>query len=400
MTAGPVIERVLQVHTRYRQPGGEDRVVEAERQLLEAAGISVRQVIFDNADIRESESLGGDLRLAASTIWSPAAKRRVRAALRDHRPDVMHVHNTFPSASPSVYFAASEQGVPVVQTLHNYRLVCPAGTAFRDGRACTDCVGRAFPWPAILHGSYRGSRPQSAVASTMLAVHRALGTFAHRIDAYVALTEFQRQLMVTGGLPSEKIHVIPNFLEPDPGTVAQGRDSLLFVGRLAEEKGVRVLLDAARQRPALICIAGAGPLSSEVEAAAAGGEVRYLGELDRPSVLDEMRRASAVLIPSVWFEGFPVVVLEAFATGTPLIASRIGSLPEIVENGVTGLLVESGDQALAEGLRWAQQHPDEMRRMGGNARMRYETAFRGEGHLAALTSLYRSVVARRIMARV
>lgn len=387
------VERVLQVHTRYRQAGGEDQVVEAEKHLLEEAGIDVRQVIFDNAELRDSRSPLGDLRLAASAIWSRAANRRVRAAVAAHRPQVMHVHNTFAAASPSVYAAASARSVPVVQTLHNYRLICPVATLFRDGNVCMDCVGRAIPWPAVAHSCVRESRSQSAVATATISVHRALGTFARRIDTYVALTSFQRQLMVDGSIPAARIRVIPNFLEPDPGTGDGPRSNILFVGRLAEEKGVAALVGAASLEPGILRVAGSGPLQSMVDQAAAEGRIEGLGLLETASVFDEMRRAVAVVVPSIWFEGFPVAVAEAYATGTPVIASRIGSLEEIVEDGVTGLLVSPGGQtALAERMRWAVDHPQEMLQMGVNARQRYESRYRGAGHLQALLDTYQTLL--------
>ena len=392
MNEAPRVERVLQVHTRYRQAGGEDRVVEAEKRLLEEAGIDVQQVIFDNAELRESRSPVADLRLAASAIWSRAAQRRVRAAVAAHRPQVMHVHNTFAAASPSVYAAASAQSVPVVQTLHNYRLICPVATLFRDGHVCTDCVGRAIPWPAVAHSCVRESRSQSAVATATISVHRALGTFARRIDTYVALTSFQRQLMVDGGLPAAGIRVIPNFLEPDPGAGDGPRSGILYVGRLSEEKGIAALVGAAAREPGILRVAGSGPLEPMVEQAAAEGTVDGLGPLEPSSVFDEMGRAAALVVPSICFEGFPVVVVEAYATGTPVIASRIGSLEEIVEDGVTGLLVVPGDPAaLSERMRWAVDHPQAMRQMGVSARQRYESRYRGAGHLAALLETYQAV---------
>ena len=381
---------VLQVHTRYRQAGGEDEVVEAEKQLLEASGIAVHQVLFDNADLHESRSLAGDLGLAASAIWSRSAERRVRAAIAAHQPDVVHVHNTFAAASPSVYRAA--RGVPVVQTLHNYRMVCPVATAFRDGHACTDCVGRLVPWPAVQHACVHKSRLQSAVAATTLVAHRAIGTFQHGIAVYVALSSFQRQLMISGGLPGDRIGVIPNFLEPDPGIGEEPRAGILYVGRLAEEKGVKVLLRAAALQPGTVRVAGDGPLRSLVERAAAAGHVEYLGSLSRSSVFDEMRRAIAVVLPSTWFEGSPLTVLESYATGTPVIASRIGSLVEAVEDHVTGVLAEAHDaEGLGDRLTWATSHAAEMAEMGRGARRRYEARFRGPAHLAALLESYAMV---------
>ena len=395
MIAPPVVQRVLQVHTRYRQAGGEDQVVAAERLLLEEAGIQVEQVLFDNADLRESRSLAGDVRLAAAAVWSRSAERRVGVALAKHKPQVMHVHNTFAAASPSVYAAASAHAVPVVQSLHNYRLVCPAATVFRDGHACTDCVGRRVPWPAVVHSCVRGSRAQSVVAATTLSVHRALGTFGRGIDAYVAGTTFQRQLMVDGGLPAGRIHVVPNFLEPDPGAGDGPRTGVLFVGRFAEEKGIETLLQAARSIPGKVSVVGDGPLAPLVHEAAAAGHVRYLGPLWSDEMREELRGAAALAVPSIWFEGFPMVVLEAFAAGTPVIASRIGALAAIVEDGATGLLVEPGDvDKLGDRFVWAIDHPTELAAMGALARARYEELFRGFTHLAALLDIYQASMAR------
>jgi glycosyltransferase involved in cell wall biosynthesis len=389
MSEGHSVQRVLQVHTRYRQAGGEDQAVEAEKQLLEEAGVHVPQVIFENTDLRESQSFAGDLRLATSAIWSRASARRVRAAIVTSRPQVVHVHNTFPAASPSIYAAAQAEGVPVVQTLHNYRFVCPAATAFRDGHACTDCVGRSVPWPAVVHACVRGSRPQSAVAATTLTLHRALGTFNRRINGYIALTSFQRQVMIDGGLPAGQIRVIPNFLEPDPGIGGDRRTGVTFVGRLAREKGIAALLDAAKIVPGVLRVIGSGPCAPDVEQASSAGEIDYLGEGTRAFVDDELRRTIALVLPSIWFEGFPLVLLEAYAAGTPVIASRIGSLVELIEDGVTGLLVDANDpNDLADGIRWADGHQDEMRRMGGNARHRYEMHFGGRTHLAELLEAY------------
>jgi glycosyltransferase involved in cell wall biosynthesis len=388
------IHSVLQVHTHYRQAGGEDQVVEAEKQLLETAGIAVHQVMFDNADLRESKSPADNIKLAASAIWSRRAERRVGAAIEAHRPDVMHVHNTFAAASPSVYAAAG--AIPVVQTLHNYRMVCPVATAFRNGRACTDCVGRFVPWPGVMHACVHDSRSQSTAAAATIVVHRILGTFQRRIAVYVVLTNFQRQVMIDGGLPPDRIRVISNFLEPDPGVGDRQRSGILYVGRLAEEKGVGVLLRAARRLPGTIRVAGDGPLQVVTARAGAAEDIEYLGLLEHSSVREELRRAIALVLPSIWFEGFPLTVLEAYATGTPVIASRIGSLAEVVEDGVTGLLAEAHDaDGLAERLRWAVSHPEEMHEMGSRARERYEGLFRGPAHLEALLGAYAAAARSR-----
>ena len=367
-------------------------MVEAEKRLLGEAGVEVSQVIFDNADLHESRSVASDLQLAASAVWSRAAARRTTAAIVAHQPQVIHVHNTFPAASPSVYVAAAAHGVPVIQTLHNYRFVCPVATLFRDGHVCTDCVGRWVPWPAVVHACVRGSRSQSAVAAATLTLHRTRGTFSRDISGYLALTSFQRKLMIDGGLPAERITVLPNFIEPDPGIGGDSREGVLFVGRLTREKGTAVLLDAAKAEPGVIRVLGDGPLASDVQAANAAGSLVYLGSLEHASVLDELRGTIALVLPSVWFEGLPLVVLEAFASGTPVIASRIGSLAELIEDGMTGMLAEPDNaRDLAGRIRWANDHRDEMHRMGANARLRYETRYRGASHLAGLMEAYTSV---------
>jgi glycosyltransferase involved in cell wall biosynthesis len=384
------MQRVLQVHTRYREPGGEDQVVEAERTLLRGAGIQVDQEIFHNADLRESQSLISDLRLASSAIWSRSAERRVRAAIIATRPQVVHVHNTFPAASPSVYAAAASQGVAVVQTLHNYRFICPAATAFRDGHPCTDCVGRMIAWPGVVHACVRGSRSQSLVAASTMAVHRLRGTFSTGIGAYIALTSFQRDLMIEGGVPAERIRIVPNFIEPDPGIGGNVRRGILFVGRLSIEKGVPVLLQAAASlSPSAVSVIGNGPLAETVGRAHEAGHVRYLSSVPRVTVLDSLRQAVALVVPSIWFEGLPLVVIEAFASGTPVIASRVGSLATLGEEGATGLCAEPNNASdLAKRSQWAADHPTEMRAMGINARQRYETRFRGKAHLASLLEAY------------
>lgn len=386
---------MLQVHTRYRLAGGEDRVVEAERALLTSAGIQVDQVLFDNADLEESRSIAGDVRLAAAAVWSKPAVRAVRRAVEKHHPDVVHVHNTFVAASPAVLFAADQPRLAVVQTLHNYRLVCPAATAFRDGHPCIDCVGRPVPWPGVVHACVRDSHAQSAAAAATLTIHRALGTQRRHVDAYVVLTEFQRALLTRGGLPRRRMYLVPNFVETDPGLRLSTRSGLVYVGRLSEEKGTIPLLAAASMVPGAVRIAGTGPLLDAVQPAADRSEVSYLGSVTHADVLDQLRSSVAMLQPSVCFEGFPVAVAEAYATGTPVIASRIGSLGEIVEDGVTGLLAGPGDVAdLANRMRWALDHPNEMRLMGDVARQRYEQRFSGPVHLEALLQVYRSAVAR------
>jgi glycosyltransferase involved in cell wall biosynthesis len=387
---------VLQVHTRYREAGGEDRVVQDELHLLRSAGIEVEQVTFDNAAIDESSALGR-ARAATSAIWSTAAASRVEAAIQALDPDVVHVHNTFALASPSVFWAGRRRAVPIVHTVHNYRLVCPVATCFRDGHICTDCVGRPIPLPGVMHACVRDSRTQSAVVAATLATHRAIGTWRRRIDRYIALTHFQRSLLVKGGLPARRISVVPNFLEPDPGVSRAERRGFLYLGRVAREKGIDTLMAASARARQPLRVAGDGPAIATVEAAAAAsGHVVALGRLDAGDARAEVASALALIVPSLWFEGLPMVVLEAYASGTPVIASRIGSLAEIVEEGKTGLLVPPGDvHALEAAIKWAARHPSHIRAMGANARQRYEECYRGHDHLSALMGVYREAAESR-----
>jgi glycosyltransferase involved in cell wall biosynthesis len=288
-----------------------------------------------------------------------------------------------------VYAAAADLGVPVVQTLHNYRFVCPVATLFRDGHVCRDCVGRSVPWPAVVHACIHDSHAQSAVAAATLAFHRATRTFDRAIACYVALTPFQRAEVIAGGLPADRVRVIPNFLEPDPGRRGGERTGVLFVGRLSTEKGIDVLVAAARSARGITRMAGAGPMAGLVERAHASGDLEYLGVLPSAAVHEELQRAVAMVLPSICFEGFPLTVAEAFACGTPIIASRIGSLEDLVEDGSTGLLTVPGQaDDLSAKLRWAVEHPADMAAMGARARSRYEALYRGPSHLAALLDAY------------
>ncbi len=398
---------VLVVHDRYRQAGGEDVVVANETALLRRHGHRVSELIVDNDRIADRAGPLSKARLAANTVWSFSAAAAVRRRIERERPDVVHVHNFLPLLSPSVHAAAHETGVAVVQTLHNYRLVCPAGTLFRDGRPCEDCVGRAVAVPAVVHACYRSSRIQSAVVATMLAKHAARGTWKRDVDLFLAVSEFIRDRMIAGGLPAERIAVKANFVEDDgAGTAASPRRAtgrrdgpLLFVGRLTADKGVDLLLDGWAGTPEMpiLEVVGDGPLHDEVVAASASnGRVVAAGRIDRAAVRARMEAASALVFPSRWYEGQPMTILEAFAAGLPVIAASIGSLPDLVRDGENGLLFQAGDIGdLRRAVTWATAHPTELRRMGAQSRADYEARFTPEAGYAALVDAYRSAIASR-----
>ena len=374
--------KILVAHNAYQQRGGEDAVVESEVALLRAAGHEVREYRRHNDELAGM----GAARAAADTLWSRRTASDLAALLAAWPADVLHVHNTFPLISPSLYWAAASAHVPVVQTLHNFRLLCPQAMLLREGRVCRDCVGRV-PLPAVRHGCYRGSRTQTAVLAGMLVLHRGLGTWQHKVQRYVALNDFCLDEFVRGGLPAERIAIKPNFVNaPAPPSPVERR-GILFVGRLSPEKGIATLLSAAATLPpGSLYLAGDGPEAARV--AAAPG-VLTLGNLAPGAVADAMASAVAVVVPSIWPEAFGLVAVEAFAMATPVIASRIGALAAIVEDGVTGLHAVAGDTVdLAARLRWALDHPAEMGRMGAAARARYEALYTPQRNLAQLLDIY------------
>jgi glycosyltransferase involved in cell wall biosynthesis len=334
--------RVLLAHNRYQLAGGEDVVFEAEGRLLESRGHEVVRYVVDNDDLTAMPAW----RSGPAALWNRRTYREVASLCGDRKPDVAHFHNTFPLMSPSGYYAARRCGVPVVQTLHNYRLICPNALLFRGGRVCEDCVGRRFAFPGIRHSCYRGSRGASAAAATTVAFHRFRGTWTGQVDAYVALTEFAKAKFVAGGLPEDRIHVKPNFLEEDPGVGSGEGRYALFVGRLAPEKGLRVLLDAWSQLQGRLPlkIVGTGPEEEYVRARAAEiVGVEALGRLDKADLNRVTASAAFLVFPSTWYEPFGLTVIEALATGLPVVASAHGSGAELVEDGVTGALFRPGD---------------------------------------------------------
>lgn len=383
---------VLLIHERYRIRAGEDAVFDAELGLLEARGHRVESLVIDNDAIPDDPGLAQMARLGLETVWSFRAASLLKRRLDAQTFDIVHVHNSFPLLSPSIYGVARRSGAAVVQTIHNYRPLCPAATLFRDGKPCEDCVGLALPVPSVIHGCYRGSRVQTLPVAVMLATHRVMRTWRH-VDALIALTEFAATKLADGGLPRARIHVKPNFVSADPGERGGVGDGFLFVGRLAPEKGIGTLIDAARfvDRGVTIRIAGDGPEQDRLSAAAVRHDaLRPLGRLDRTEVQREIERCRALIFPSLWYEGLPMVILEAFAAGVPVIAARLGAATTLVRDGETGLTYEPGDAAgLAACLAWAHSHPDEMARLGHAGRARYLAEFTAEANHKRLIEIYR-----------
>jgi glycosyltransferase involved in cell wall biosynthesis len=381
--------RILVAHNHYRQEGGEDRVFAAEVELLRSFGHDVRTFTRHNDEVA---ALGRAQR-AMTAIWNSGTYRDVTAMLEREPYDIVHVHNTLAMISPSVYYAARDASVPVVQTLHNYRLMCPAATFLRDGKICEDCMGRLFAWPGVLHACYRESRAATATVASTLAVHKLRKTYTDVVDQYIALTEFGRSKFVEGGIPPERISVRPNYLTDDPGA-GDGRGRYaLFVGRLSHEKGIATLLAAWHHLIGSVPlqIIGDGPLSNEVaDASAADSSITWLGRMDRAEVLHRMRNATVLVLPSEVYEAFPLTIVEAFASGTPVIATDVGALREIVSHGKTGLHFTRGDaRDLARRVEWLFDHPSERDRMSVAARSAFSLAYTPSEAHRRLMDIYR-----------
>jgi glycosyltransferase involved in cell wall biosynthesis len=386
---------ILIVHNFYKQAGGEDQCVAAEAELLASHGHRVVRYDVSNHAIDAM----GRVNLAARTVWSRPAARELQDLIRTHRPAIVHFHNTFPLISPSAYYVAQRANVRVVQTLHNFRLGCANALFFRDGRVCEDCLGRAFPWPALLHSCYRDSRAATAAVVTMLTAHRALGTWSREVDTYISLSDFSRRKLIACGLPADKIVVKPNFVSPDPGPGSGGGGYAIFVGRLSAEKGVGTLLDAWRQLNGTLPlkIVGDGPLAPSVRAAIADTDaVEWLGSLPSEAVYRLIGEAMMLVVPSECYETFGRVIVEAFAKGTPVIASAHGSMAELVEEGVTGLQFKPGSaDELASAVRRLISDPAGWARMRRAARQAYVAKFTAAANYSALMTIYEQCLAKR-----
>ncbi len=383
--------RILLVHNAYQQFGGEDTTFLNEKALLEAAGHQVATLTFDNS---AADTAAGKLGLLWRSIHNPASADRVRHAIAAHRPEVMHVHNFFYTASPAVFGAAKAMGVPTVATVQNYRLICAGAYLMREGKVCELCVQKTFPVYGVIHQCHRGSALASAQLTLNTGLHKLRGTFQREVDRFVVVTDFNRQKLLASSLrlaPGQVV-VKPNSVEDLGMAPPEGRTGpYLFVGRLSAEKGIRTLLAAAAQAGFPLEILGGGPLQGEVEAAAAAhGNITYLGFQPRAVILEKMRTAQALLFPSVWYEGLPLVICEALSTGLPVIISNLGNLNEIITDGQDGLWFTPGS---ADALAHAVARFTNLDRgpLYEAARQTYLRRYTAAQNLASLEALYQSL---------
>jgi len=391
----PTFMRILILHNHYQHAGGEDVAVASESDLLATYGHLVGVYTVSNETVRTARAI-------ASAAWrapySTASRQQVAAEIQRFRPEVVHVHNFFPLLTPSIYDACRAAHVPVVQSLHNYRLLCVNAEFFRDGHICEECLGKMVPWPGVLHACYRRSRGASAAVALMQTMNRLRRTWSDKVDLYIALSEFSRSKFVQGGLPAHKIVVKPNFVSPDPGLGAGRGRYALFVGRLTREKGLDTLFAtwAHVYEQIRLKIVGDGPAADFVGAMVrktAG--VEWLGACSRGRVLALMKDAWVLVFPSLYYENFPMVIAEAYAAGLPVIASNVGSMSSLVDHGRTGLHVRPNDPAdLTAKLLWLWNRPWQRTLMSRNARLEFERKYTAEHNYKALMEIYALAASR------
>ena len=384
--------KILLGHCFYRSsaPSGEDAVYRNERSLLEGHDIKVIPFERYNDDIDDSDVLSR-IHLALSTSWSQQSYKAISDIIRHEQPDIAHFHNTFPQMSPSVYAACKKYNVPVIQTLHNYRLICPGALLQRNGHPCEDCVGINL-LPALRHRCYRDSLAATGALTSMLIYNRIRGSYQSNVDSYIALTDFAASRLRAGGLPEDKIHVKPNFL-PDPPEPGLGQGGYaVYVGRLSPEKGILTLIKAwAALKDIPLKILGDGPLMNQLTEIARSDSlpVEFLGSVHRARVIETVRDAALQIVPSECYEGFPMVVLEAYACGTPLLASRIGSLDEIVLDGITGLKFTAGDpEDLTNTIQSLWTDKEKLCSYRANARRQFDDNYTAQANLHELLAIY------------
>lgn len=384
--------KILLCHNHYQQRGGEDRVFESESALLESRGHEIVRFTVHNDAVTNF----GRLDLLKKTVWNTEAADQLDAVIQREQPELMHCTNIFPLISPAAYYVAKQHGVAVVQSLHNYRLLCPKAQFVRNGKICESCLGKSIAWPAVVHGCYRESRTASAAVTAMLAYHHRRQSWTEMVDRFITPTQFAKDKHIEGGLPAEKIEVKPNFIVNDPGVGSGSGGYELFVGRLSAEKGIETLLAAWRNLPGdrKLKIIGDGPLADMVEQSARSDQrIEWLGHCDAQRVFAELRQARCLIMPSICYETFGLTIIEAFASGTPVITSRLGAMAELIDEGRTGWLVNAGDASdLAEKI--AQLDNADSTSLRQQARDEFEQKYSAEENYHTLIRIYDQALGR------
>ena len=386
--------KILLIHNKYFHRGGEDLVYESERDILIRNGHEVESMVFTNEQI---SSLWTKLTVALGAVYNRKSHRLLLEKIKSFGPDVIHVHNFFHIASPSIFFAAYSSGVPVVMTLHNFRLICPSATLFFEGDIYEKSVDKIFPMDAVLKGVYRNSRVETLLVVLVTGIHKLLGTWRGKVNQYIALTDFSRRKILGSSLKitENQIVVKPNFVEDYGANLLLRSEHFLYVGRLSEEKGIKMLLESAsKQSEITYKIIGDGPLRAYVEDfAATHTNVEYLGFRDKEYIISELKQAKALVFPSQWYEGFPMTILEAFSCGTPVIASDLGGPGEVITHGTNGLLFDyHSSDALLLAIDRLRKKGALYQQLSRNARRSYEELYTPESNYHQLMKIYTKAI--------
>ncbi len=376
--------KILFIHCRYGFAGGEDSVVREEIALLQSNGIDVSLLEFDNGLNKVANIL--------SLPFNAVAYRRVKRACREYQPDLAHVHNTHFAASPAVLYALKKCGVPIVSTLHNYRLLCPSAILYHNDKIFTDSVSDGFPWKAIRKRVYRNSLILTAWVALSGFIHRRLRTQDISVR-YIVLTDFARQLFNQSSLniPMEQMRVKSNFVRDIPGGSYEPGSRFLFIGRLTEEKGIRIVLEAFANSSHTVTIAGDGPLRDVVKNYSdAHPNIHFTGLVDKHTVSILLSSSTALIFPSTWYEGMPMTIIEAFAHACPVIASDLGAMRSMIEPGLNGLLFRAGDSSelLKQLDGWQSLSGQDRQAFRSHARATYEREYTAEGNFRQLMTIY------------
>jgi glycosyltransferase involved in cell wall biosynthesis len=388
--------KILLIHNKYKQPGGEDGVFKTEGELLAGFGHQVEEMLFDNSGI---DSFWTKCVNGFGFFYNRRSAKAIRKKIEIFKPDVIHVHNFVPITSPAVFWVANSFKIPVILTLHNFRLICPSATLFYKNFIYEKSLKSVFPIDAVLKGVYRNSIIETFVLAMTIAFHHAIGTWRNKVDFYIALTSFAREKFASARvpLPAEKMLVKPNSVQDCGMGTARRRDHFLFVGRLVEEKGLRTLLQAAFLSPFRLIIIGDGPLQQEViDHCKVNPNVVYLGPQSKAAVISHMKACAALVFPSLWYEGLPLTIIEAFSTGTPVIASDHGAMKELIADGLNGLLFQPGrERDLVRRIEDVLHQKIDVDLMSERARATYLRYFTPERNYNLLLTIYNKAIAMK-----
>ncbi|MEO6962120.1 MAG: glycosyltransferase family 4 protein [Puia sp.] len=381
--------KILFIHNKYQQKGGEDTVFEQELELLGQTE-QVRSLTFQNFSGRK-----GVVQFLLSA-WNVFSAGKIKKAIRDFQPEVIHVHNWHYAVGPLVVRIAGKRNIPVVLTIQNFRLLCPSATLLYKGALFMDSVQASFPWTAVKKKVYRNSYFQTWWLACIIWIHKKIGTWK-MVDRFIVQTDIAKNVFISSslGVTENQFSIKPNFIK-DPGLVPVEReDFFLFIGRLAEEKGIDVLLNAFKDKNADLYIGGDGPLQEKVIAACKENpRIHYMGLLDKKAVRELMGRCSTLIFPSIWFEGMPMTLIEAFAVGTPVIASDLGAMASMIRGGDNGIHFTPGNSGeLAEKIEfWVNLDKKDKKSYSEKARLGYETLYTPQRNREQLLFIYHSVI--------